>query len=185
MVCLDRFILTLYYESLFAKVLMFTLVTKLFRSVGSSYKLGFISGLVAILAILIEDGISIAKPSRSILPPISSGVYLYGEVNRPDAIGKEYIILEIARNKAIGAFYLPRSEFNCFYGRLTGSRLNLTLIDALDRQKYNYSFTLNSAGLSASKQPIMGTPIYQPLNKIGDIDRQILAACKLQLPNRW
>jgi hypothetical protein len=165
---------------------MFTLVTKLFRSVESSHKLGSIGIVVAILAMSIGNDISLAgKPSRSTLPQISGGVYLYGEVNQPEVIGKEYIILEIAKNKAIGAFYLPRSEFNCFYGRLTGSRLNLTLIDALDRQKYKYSFTLNSAGLSASKQPMMGTPNYQPLSKIGDLDRQILAACKLQLPNRW
>lgn len=165
---------------------MLTLITKLFRSVGSSHKLGSIGIVVAILAISIGNDISIAgKPSRSILPQISRGVYLYGEVTRPEVIGKEYIILEIAGNKAIGAFYLPRSEFNCFYGRFTGSRLNLTLIDALDRQKYNYSFTLNSAGLSASKQATIGTPIYQPLSKIGEIDRQILQACKVQLPNRW
>jgi hypothetical protein len=165
---------------------MSKLVTKLFRSFGSSIRLGFIGIVVAILSISIGTDSSLAgKPRRSTLPQISSGVYLYGEVNRPEVIGKEYIILEIARNKAIGAFYLPRSEFNCFYGRLTGSRLNLTLIDALDRQKYNYSFTLTSAGLSATKQPMMGTPTYQPLSKIGDIDRQILAACKLQLPNRW
>jgi hypothetical protein len=123
-------------------------------------------------------------PTQSILPQISGGVYLYGETDRSNVIGKEYIIVEIIGNKAIGAFYLPRSEFNCFYGRLKGSLLNLTLIDALDGQKYSYKLRLNANGLTASQQPLTGLPTYRPLSKIGEIDRQILTACKLQLQNK-
>jgi hypothetical protein len=125
--------------------------------------------------------LSQSRVSRS---PVANGVYLYGESIKPDLVGKEYIIFETIGNKTIGAFYLPRSEFNCFYGQFRGSRLDVTLIDGLDRQKYKFTLTLAPTGLTASKQPMMGEPTYQPLDKISNNDRRILATCKLQLQNK-
>jgi hypothetical protein len=121
------------------------------------------------------------KSSRVTVTPTANGVYLYGESDRPDVVGKEYLVFETIGNKTIGAFYLPRSEFNCFYGQFTGSRMNVTLIDAFDLQKYKFTLALNPSGLTASKQPMMGEPTYQPLGKISNNDLQILNTCKLQL----
>jgi hypothetical protein len=121
------------------------------------------------------------RPSRGNVTPTANGVYLYGEADKPDVIGKEYMVFETIGNKTIGAFYLPRSEFNCFYGQFKGSRLNVTLIDAFDLQKYKFTLALNPNGLTASKQPMMGEPTYQPLGKISNNDLQILKTCKLQL----
>lgn len=125
--------------------------------------------------------------SRGETPPtnataLANGVYLYGETARPDIVGKEYIVFETIGTKARGAFYLPRSEFSCFYGQLRGSRLNVTVIDPFDRQQYNFTLTVNSNGLNASKQPKSGQPTYQPLDKVSPNDLRILAACKSQLP---
>ena len=120
-------------------------------------------------------------PSRLIRSPLVGGVHLYGESNRPDVIGKEYIIFETIGTKTIGAFYLPRSEFSCFYGQFKGSQLSVTILDPYDSQKYNYTLSIEPKGLTASKQPMRGEPTYQPLSKISDNDRRILAACKLQL----
>jgi hypothetical protein len=123
-------------------------------------------------------------PSRSNQSPLVGGVHLYGESNRPDVIGKEYIIFETIGTKTIGAFYLPQSEFSCFSGQFKGSQLNVTIFDPYDSQKYKYSLSIQPKGLTASKQPMMGEPTYQPLSKISNNDRRILAACKLQLhPN--
>lgn len=116
-------------------------------------------------------------------PNINKGVYLYGESDQPDVIGKEYIVFETIGTKTIGAFYLPQSEFNCFYGRFKGSQLKVTLIDAFDRQKYNFTLMLKPSGLTASKQPMMGEPSYQPLEKVSENDRRILNACKVELAN--
>jgi hypothetical protein len=121
------------------------------------------------------------RPSQLTVTPTANGVYLYGEADKPDVVGKEYMVFETIGNKTIGAFYLPRSEFNCFYGQFKGSRLNVTLIDAFDLQKYKFALTLNPNGLTASKQPMMGEPTYQPLGKISNNDLQILKTCKLQL----
>lgn len=161
------------------------LLPKLLKSIHNSKQRWFISAAVTILAALIGNGTTALAdiPNRLSGTPATNGVYLYGESDRPETIGKEYIIFERIGNKTVGAFYLPRSEFNCFKGQFQGSRLSVTLIDAFDRQKYNFSLNLNPRGLTASKLPVMGEPTYQPLGKISDNDRRILRACKLELPN--
>jgi hypothetical protein len=168
------------------------LLTKLLHSTIHSGKiLGLTSAVVAILALVVGNSIALAdKPARTIPSSIPSGkiageVYLYGESDRPEVIGKEYIIFETIGSKTVGAFYLPRSEFSCFYGQFRGSKLNITLIDTYDSQKYKFSLALNPNGLTASKQPMMGTPAYQPLGKIGANDRRILDACKVQLRGQY
>jgi hypothetical protein len=160
------------------------LFTTLLKSIRNSRKSWFASGVIAILAITIGASRMVADvPNRLSGTPAANGIYLYGESDRPETIGKEYIIFERIGNKTVGAFYLPRSEFNCFKGQFQGSRLNVTLTDAFDRQKYNFSLNLDPRGLTASKVPMMGVPTYQSLGKISDNDRRILNACKLQLPN--
>jgi hypothetical protein len=142
--------------------------------------LGKIS-IAALAAFASSNPVLAETPSQSIQSPLVGGVHLYGESNRPDVIGKEYIIFETIGTKTIGAFYLPRSEFSCFYGQFKGSQLQVTILDPYDSQKYKYSLSIEPKGLTASKQPMMGEPTYQPLSKISDNDRRILAACKLQL----
>ena len=106
---------------------------------------------------------------------------MYGESERPDVVGKEYIIFEMVGKKTVGAFYLPQSEFSCFYGQFNGSKLDVTLIDGYDQKKYNYALTLNERGLTASRLPHMGAPNYKPLAQIGENDRRMLNSCKVQL----
>jgi hypothetical protein len=123
--------------------------------------------------------------ARSIANPTANGVYLYGESDRPNVVGKEYIIFETSRKKTIGAFYLPRSEFNCFYGQFKGTALKVTLIDPFTKQRSNFTLALDRYnGFNASTKPILGKPAYQLLSKISNNDRRILAACKQQLGNR-
>jgi hypothetical protein len=169
-------------------------VTTLLQSIFSSKQRCLTSGVIAILVTLASNPTALAdRPSRLVssqptshlnATPNIDGVYLYGESSQPDVVGKEYIVFETIGNKTIGAFYLPRSEFSCFYGQFKGARMNVTLIDTFDRQKYNFALALNPSGMIASKQPMMGEPSYQPLGKISDNDRQILTACKLQLSDR-
>jgi hypothetical protein len=157
----------------------------IFITLFQSRKRWLTSLVIAVLTTLNAHITGLAgQPSRLSVSSITNGIHLYGESNRPDVVGKEYIIFETIGNKTIGAFYLPQSEFSCFYGQFTGSRLNVTLIDPFDRQKYKFTLALNPHGLTASKQPMMGEPTYQPLDKISNNDRRILATCKLQLQTK-
>ncbi len=172
--------------------------TTLLHSIDTSKKLWLTSTVVAALTLVSGNNTAFgdkpnrlsfqqASPSVISTPPsekISGNIYLYGETDKPDIIGKEYIVLEKLGRKTVGAFYLPQSEFSCFYGNFTGSKLNITLIDTYDGQKYKYSLALNPSGLSASKQPMMGTPTYQPLGKVSTNDLRILDTCKQQLKGK-
>jgi hypothetical protein len=164
------------------------IINTLLQSIRNGKNRWLTSSIVAMLIILIGQKTAAAdttamveRASRVSVPPTANGVYLYGESDRSDVIGKEYMVFETIGNKTIGAFYLPRSEFSCFYGQFKGSRLNVTLIDAFDLKQYKLTLNLNPNGLTASKQPMMGEPTYQPIGKISNNDLQILQACKLQL----
>ncbi len=162
------------------------IISKLFQPSQKTYKLLITSSTIAILETITSSTISLANklPVTALTSGLADGTSLYGESPLPDIVGKEYLIFEKIGSKTIGAFYLPQSEFSCFYGNFKGSELSITLIDGYDGQQYNYSLALNSGRLTASELPMMGTPTYQPLKQVSDNDRRILTICKTQLGDR-
>ncbi len=164
------------------------IVQTLLQFIRSGQNRWFTSIGIAILATLASHQAAAASPTAMVanysqlsVTPTVNGVYLYGESDKPDLVGKEYMVFETIGNKTIGAFYLPQSEFSCFYGQFKGTRMDVTLIDAIDLQKYKFTLALNPNGLTASRQPLMGEPTYQPIGKVSANDLQILKTCKLQL----
>jgi hypothetical protein len=163
------------------------ILMKLFQPIQNTSTLCFASTTIAILETLASNSISLADklPPSTSIESLADGMSLYGESSLPDIVGKEYLVFEKLGNKTIGAFYLPQSEFSCFYGNFKGSELSITLIDGYDGQQYSYSLALHSGRLTANNLPMMGTPTYQPLEKVSDNDRRILTICKEQLRNYW
>jgi hypothetical protein len=94
---------------------------------------------------------------------LPEGIYLYGESPRPEEVQKEYFVFEVRRGKVVGAFYLPRSAFYCFYGNLESTQLNVTVVDSFDRTTSPYSVNLQK---------------YYPISAVSDNDRRILGICK-------
>ncbi len=94
---------------------------------------------------------------------LADGIYLYGQSSKPDEIKQEYLVLEMRQSKVVGAFYLPRSAFYCFYGTSDQTQLNLTVVDSYDGSRSPYSVNLQQ---------------YYPISTISDNDRRILGICK-------
>lgn len=112
--------------------------------------------------------ISDARPDPNPGPDAASislaeGVYLYGQSQKPDEIKKEYFVFEVRRGQVIGAFYLPRSAFYCFYGTVELTQLNLTVVDSFDGTTSGYSVNLQQ---------------YHRIPSVSDNDRRILGICK-------
>lgn len=112
--------------------------------------------------------ISDARPDPNPDPDAASirlaeGVYLYGQSPKPDEIKKEYFVFEVRRGQVIGAFYLPRSAFYCFYGTVELTQLNLTVVDSFDGTTSGYSVNLQK---------------YHQIPSVSDNDRRILGICK-------
>ena len=125
--------------------------------------------------------------------PQKDGVYLYGQSPEPQQIGQEYIVIEVSKGKAVGAFYLPSSEFNCFNGTIEAGKLALLLANGPETEAYPDTIgsnteepqlaALGDRSLGDSSNEIT-TPYsvalqnYHQLPQVSESDKQILAACK-------
>ncbi len=122
------------------------------------------------------------------------GVYLYGQSPEPQQIGQEYIVIEVSKGKAIGAFYLPHSEFNCFNGTIQEGKLALLLASNPESEAYPEApggntnpqqvAAIGDRPLGENGSNDITTPYsvalqnYHQLSQVSTSDRQILAACK-------
>jgi hypothetical protein len=94
---------------------------------------------------------------------LADGIYLYGQSSKPDEIKQEYFVFEMRQSKVVGAFYLPRSAFYCFYGTSDRTQLNLIVVDSYDGSRSPYSVNLQQ---------------YYRISAVSDNDRRILSICK-------
>lgn len=110
-----------------------------------------------------------------------NGVYLYGEVPEADRLGKAYLVFEVRQNRAIGAFYMPRSSFDCFYGDVRSHQFALTVINSYDRTAHDYAIGLrdNPVAATGANPPVStGLRGFHRLATLSETDRRILEVCK-------
>jgi len=125
--------------------------------------------------------------------PQKDGVYVYGQSPEPQQIGQEYIVVEVNKGRAMGAFYLPNSEFNCFNGTIEGGKLALSLANGPETEAYpeigsntedRQVAAVSDRSLSENDNNEITTPYsvalqnYHQLSTVSATDKQILAACK-------
>ncbi len=112
--------------------------------------------------------------------PLTNGVYLYGRSPEPETLGKEYLVFKVQEGEVMGAFYMPRSEFNCFSGSLNSRQMNLSITDPYDGTKYNYAIALRvvspiaTNNRQSSEVTLEG---YHRLDNLSDNDQRILNTC--------
>ncbi len=157
--------LTKILPSLFSKV----------SQLGLILTLGMMSAN-AVLALSIKDN------SETNHSPLANGTYLYGESPQPDKIGKEYIVFRVFQNRVIGAFYLPYSEFSCFYGNMEANQMKLSIVDPYDKTvTYDNSIAFRELSpIAASDNRIsrsVGLEGYHQINQVSQNDRRILNTC--------
>lgn len=98
--------------------------------------------------------------------PLANGIYLYGEDPQPDQIGKGYVVFTHQNGKVVGAFYYPRSEFDCFAGSLSRNLLDVKSVGADDSEVMEVKVNL--------------LDLY-PIQKVSSNDQQILSVCKQEV----
>lgn len=112
--------------------------------------------------------------------PFKDGTYLYGQSPKPEQIGQEYLVFKVESGHVKGAFYLPRSEYSCFSGKLTATSLSLLVSDPYDNTVSPYAIALNPSDPIASNTPNIGTMNlegYHAISKLSTNDHRILQAC--------
>lgn len=136
------------------------------------------------------------KKDTSIAPrgklPKVDGIYLYGQSPEPEQMGQEYMVFEVRQGKVIGAFYLPYSEFHCFYGTLQSGELALMVANGPDLapdsesvagQSSQQVATASDRYIGNSYKPIaysysVALQDYHQLPSVTANDQRILATCK-------
>ena len=135
----------------------------------------FITGLITYRLLALANnlekqgiGINLSLPiSKGFIkeknPVLIDGIYLYGETSEPEQMGKGYIVFEIKSDKVIGAAYMPKSEFNCFYGIVKNTVINMTIIDSFEGTTHPYSVELRK---------------FYAIRNISNNDQRILMICR-------
>ncbi|MGK7891766.1 MAG: hypothetical protein AB4042_20760 [Leptolyngbyaceae cyanobacterium] len=113
-------------------------------------------------------------------PHANHGIYLYGQSPEPNQLGYAYAVMEIVDNQAIGAFYMPQSSFDCFYGEVQSEQLALNVVSSYEQSTYQYSLPLTTptvATLTTHRQPIQLSG-YHDIGSVSSSDRRILGICR-------
>jgi hypothetical protein len=142
------------------------------KLVNWSYKLG----LTSIVGLNLAAGVVVI--GNEMLQPASAqdGVYLYGEINKTNQLGKGYFIFQQSGQQVVGAMYSPQSEYTCFTGKRSATKIHLQ------------SFGPNVQPGSGQEVLQVALPSLHQLAQVGPADRQVLSACQQDasalLPNR-
>ncbi|MEM9538465.1 MAG: hypothetical protein AAGA60_03025 [Cyanobacteria bacterium P01_E01_bin.42] len=132
----------------------------------------------------VSETLQNSEVSRNAPITFSEGVHLYGESINPNTIGKSYAILNVEAGQIVGAFYQPRSSFDCFRGQTQDGQLVLNVTDSYTGETFPYAINIEDASLLASLGDI---PIARPglegfhqIEEISDRDRELLQICQAQ-----
>ena len=110
--------------------------------------------------------------------PIADGVYLYGQQATASQLGSIYMVFEVIGNRAVGAFYMPSSSFDCFNGAVSSTRLDLNVIDSYEQTSHPYSLAVEptlTAGQPGAEFNING---FTPVSNLSETDEHILETCQ-------
>jgi hypothetical protein len=114
--------------------------------------------------------------------------FLYGESQEPDQLGKGYIVFEKTGNQVIGAFYQPRSSFDCFAGTVEQNRLALNVTETYTNEVFDYTLALDPSAPIASTGTVGALPLsiqgFQVLPELSANDQRILSTCKAAALNQ-
>ncbi|MBW4691677.1 MAG: hypothetical protein KME27_07890 [Lyngbya sp. HA4199-MV5] len=119
--------------------------------------------------------------NQSAIASLPDGDYLYGQAPKAGQLGATYLVFAVKQGNVTGAFYMPRSSFDCVHGTVQTQKLALTVVNSYEQASYPYAVALQTGGASASTQPD-ATPIglegYYPIKQLSAGDRRILSTCK-------
>lgn len=112
--------------------------------------------------------------------PLADGLYLYGQQSTAAQPGSTYMVFEVADRHAVGAFYMPNSSFDCFYGDISERRLDLTIVDSYEQTRYPYSLVVQSEPVLAAGQAGVEFNIvgFTPIDTLSELDEHILETCQ-------
>ena len=124
---------------------------------------------------------NIAAVPRAATSSMPNGTYLYGQAPKAGQLGATYLVFEVNKGNVTGAFYMPRSSFDCVRGTVQSQQLALTVVNSYEQASYPYAVARQYGSTSASTRsnaaPI-GLEGYHPIKQLSAGDRRLLSTCK-------
>ena len=120
--------------------------------------------------------------TSSVFP--SNGVYLYGQSPQPEQVGSAYAVMEIVDNQAVGAFYMPQSSFDCFYGSVEPDTLSLNVVSSYDRATHEYSVAFaTGTAIATTDEAVAPVELegFHAIETVSNNDHRILGMCRASL----
>lgn len=120
--------------------------------------------------------------------PLADGIYLYGQTPERDQLGSAYMVFESNQGQVVGAFYMPHSSFDCFYGNFEADRLALTVIDSYEQTPHPYAIALQPTDSLATTETGFAAPIslegFHAIDTVTENDLRILSTCQADQSQR-
>ncbi|NET35739.1 MAG: hypothetical protein F6K19_27555 [Cyanothece sp. SIO1E1] len=118
----------------------------------------------------------------------ADGIYLYGQSEQPEQLGQAYMVFESRQGRVVGAFYMPRSSFDCFYGGAQAQRLALTVVDSYSQEPFSYTIARTDSSLVASTERATAGKLmlqdFHAIETISDNDQRMLEVCRANYQNQ-
>lgn len=136
----------------------------------------------SMLSVAQASNASVGGATASDAQSLRDGVYLFGQATQPEQLGSAYMVFEVNGNQVVGAFYMPQSSFDCFFGQQQADRLALTVIDSYEQSLHPYSVALasDSTVAEAGNPAIapLGLQGFHRLENVSENDQRILSTCQ-------
>ncbi|MDB9315937.1 hypothetical protein PN462_22685 [Spirulina sp. CS-785/01] len=132
-----------------------------------------------------DDVARVEQQPKTLSTNLPDGTYLYGESPEAGQIGAFYLVFTVEDNNVIGAFYQPRSSFDCFVGTPQEGQLALTVTDSYTQEQYTHAIAIENAALIASTETVNANNFslegLHRLDELSEMDNQILETCQNDL----
>ncbi|QQE66794.1 hypothetical protein GFS31_34970 [Leptolyngbya sp. BL0902] len=143
----------------------------------------YLSRIATALAALVGIWAMASQEASSQVPGLADGTYLYGESPVAETVGATYFVFEVSGTQLTGAAYQVSSSFDCVYGTVTPSALDLTIVDAYDQTEWPHRVALlpgeaTVAGMNGGA-PLPTLEGMSPIAQLSPLDHDLLAACRM------
>jgi hypothetical protein len=143
---------------------------------------------ISTLVVLAAGVMASDKAIAGIPNQLADGTYLYGESDQPNKAEVTYFVFEVKKGEVQGALYSPNSSFDCAYGEFANEQLSLKVVNTYEKTEMPLQVALDRTSLvaSANNTPMLqvGLQGLKSVGSLSDLDRSILATCKVALSTR-
>lgn len=146
-----------------------------------------IAGAAAMSILPANAEAKVQDSSAQGVAPLPDGVYLYGQSDSPNEVGKGYFVFESKKGEVVGALYMPFSSFDCASGNFKENQLALTVVNSYDRTTNPFQIAVERQSTVASNgAPIVNVGLdgFKRLDKLSEADQRYLNTCKADLQSK-